>query len=67
MRFAAIIYLNGLSSKADSLINTPSSRSFVGNEFVIANDFYKDCKTALNMTIRVASEQRIFTTNVFIL
>ena len=64
MRFAAIIYLNGLSSKADSLINTPSSRSFVGNEFVIANDFYKDCKTALKMTIRVASEQHISTTNV---
>jgi len=64
MRFTASIYLNGLSSKADSLIETPSSRNFVGTEFVIANGFYKDCKTALKMTIRVASEQRISTTNV---
>ena len=31
----------------------------------MANGFYKDCKTAPKLAIRVASEQRISTTKVF--
>ena len=31
----------------------------------MANGFYKDCKTAPKLTIRVASEQSISTNNVF--
>jgi hypothetical protein len=64
-RFNATIVLNGLSAKADTLIDTRASLNFVSKEFVVANGFYKDCKTAPKLTIRVASEQRISTTNVF--
>ncbi len=31
----------------------------------MTNGFYKDCKTFPNLSIRVASEQRISTTNLF--
>ena len=51
--------------KADNLIDTASSLNFVSKEFVMANGFYKDCKTAPKLAIRVASEQRISTTKVF--
>ena len=65
MRFNAIVVLNGLSCKADTLIDTATSLNFARNEFVVANGFYKDCKTALKLTIRSASEQRISTTKMF--
>ena len=58
MRFNATIVLNGLSTKADTLIDTTSSLNFVNKEFVMANGFYKDYKTASKLAIRVASEHR---------
>ncbi len=65
MRFTATIYYKELSSKADTLIGNAASIKLVGKEFVMANDFYKDCKTAPKVSIRIASEQRISTTKVF--
>jgi hypothetical protein len=65
MRFKATIVLDGLSTKADTLIDTTASLNFASKEFVVANGFFKDCKTAPKLTIRVASEQRISTTKVF--
>jgi len=66
MRFTPSVFLNGLSSKADTLIDTTTSLNFVNKEFVnMANGFYKYCKTAPKMTIRVACEQGISTTKVF--
>ena len=65
MRFNAIFVLNGLSAKAYTLIDTTTSLNFVSKEFVVANSFYKDCKTAPKLVIRVANEQRISTTKVF--
>jgi len=53
-----------LSVKADTFIDTTTSLSFASKECVIANGFYKDCKTASKLAIRVASEQRIYTTKV---
>jgi len=61
-RFTALISLNGLTTKADALIDTTTSLNFVSKEFVMANGFYKDCKTTPKLVIRVASEQRISTT-----
>ncbi len=46
MRFTATISYKELSSKADTLIDTAASLNFVNKEFVFANGFYKDCKTA---------------------
>ena len=65
MRFNATVFLNGLSAKADTLIDTKASLNFVSKEFVMANGFYKDCKTAPKLATRGASEQRISTTKVF--
>ena len=65
MRFAATISLNGLSTNGDTLIDAATSLNFFSKEFGMANGFYKDCKTAPEMAIRVASEQRISTTKVF--
>jgi len=65
MRFNAIVFKNGLPSKADTLIDTTTSLNFVNKKFVMANDLYKDSKTALKLAIRVASEQRASTTKVF--
>jgi hypothetical protein len=56
MRFNGTIVLNGLSAKADTLIYTTASLYFVSKEFVVANGFYIDCKTAPKLAIRVASE-----------
>ena len=36
----------------------------MSKEFVMANGFYKDCKIAPKLVVRVASEQRISTTKV---
>jgi hypothetical protein len=52
---------NGLSAKADALIDTAASYNFVSKEFVMANGFYKYCKTAP----KLACEQRMSTTKVF--
>jgi hypothetical protein len=65
MRFNATIVLNGLSAMADTLIDTSASLNFVSKKFVMADGFYKDCKTAPKLAIRVASEQRISTAEVF--
>ena len=62
MRFNARVFLNGLSTKAYTLIETAASLTFVSKEFVMASGFDKDCKTAPTLAIRVASEQRISTT-----
>ncbi len=59
MRFNATVVLNGLSPKADTLIHTTASLNFVSKEFVVANGFYKDCKSTPKLDTRVASEQRI--------
>ena len=65
MCFNATVFLNGLSAKADILIDTSASLNFVSKEFVLADGFYKVCKTAPKLTIKVVSEQRISTTKVF--
>ena len=65
MRFNATFVLNGLSPKADTLIDTSASLNFVSKEFVMTNGFYKACKTPPKLVIRVGSEQRISTTKVF--
>ena len=46
MRFNATVVLNGLSAKADTLIDTTASLNFLSKQFVVANGFYKDCKIA---------------------
>ena len=65
MLFVASVSLNGFSAKADTLIDTTTSLNCVSTECGLANGFYKACKTAPKMAIRVASEQRISTTKVF--
>jgi hypothetical protein len=64
MYFNETVSLNGLSAKADTLIDISVSLNFVSEEFVMVNGFYKDCMTASKLTIRVASEQRISMTKV---
>ena len=65
MRFTASISYNGVSSEADTLIETTASLNFVSKDFVVTNGFYTDCKTVLKLSIRVASEHRISTTKLF--
>ena len=65
MRFNATVVFYGLSTKADTLIDTTFSLNFVSKEFVMATGFYKYCKTAPKLVTIVASEQRISTTKVF--
>ena len=65
MRFTASLSCNELSSKADTLIDTAVSLNFVNKNCVMTNGFYKDCKTIPKLSILVASEQRISTTNMF--
>ncbi len=54
-----------MSLKSDTLIDTAASLNFVSKEFVMANGFYKDLKTAPKLSILVASEHRISTTKAF--
>ena len=54
MRFNATAVPNGLSPKGHTLIDTAASLKFLSKEFVVANGFYKDCKTAPKLAIRVA-------------
>ncbi len=56
LRFTAIVSYKELSSEGDTLIHTTASLNFAGKEFVVANGFYRDCKTVLKLSIRVASE-----------
>jgi hypothetical protein len=65
MRFTASASYNGLSSEADALIDTEASLNFVSKDFVVTNDFHKDCKTVPKLSIRVDSERRISTTKLF--
>jgi hypothetical protein len=65
MRFTATVSYNGLSSKANTLIDTAASLNFLSKDFVVTTGFYTDCKTVPKLSIQVASEQRIFTTKVF--
>ena len=65
MRFIASVSYNGLSSKTDTLIDTAASLNFVSKNFVVTNGLYKDDKIVPNLSIRVASEQRISMTKVF--
>ena len=53
-----------VTAKAYTFIDTVALLNFVSKEFVIADGFYKDCKTAPKLVIRVASERRIYTTKV---
>ncbi len=62
MRFTSTVVLNEFSAKAGILIDTTTSLNFISKECVMTNVFYKDCKTAPKLAIRVASEQRISTT-----
>jgi len=54
---------NGLSSNADTLIDTAASIKFVSKFFAMTNGFCKDCKTIPKLSIRLPSEHRISTTN----
>jgi hypothetical protein len=65
MRFTASVSYDGLSSKANALIDTGASLIFFSKDFAVTNGFYKGCKTAPKLSIRVASEQRISTTKLF--
>jgi hypothetical protein len=65
MRFTASVSYDGLSSKANTYIDTTASLNFVSKDFVVANGFYKDCKTVPKLSIRGASEQRISTPKLF--
>ena len=56
MRFNAIVVFNRLSAKAYTLIDKAASLNFLSKEFVVADGFYKDCKTAPKLAIKVASE-----------
>ena len=57
-------FFYGVPAKADTLIDTSASLHFVSKKCVMDNGFYKDCKTAPKLAIRVASEQRISMTKV---
>jgi hypothetical protein len=65
MRFTASVSYDGLSSKANTLIDTTASLNFVSKDFVVTNGFYEDCKTVPKLSIRVASERCISTTKLF--
>ena len=45
MRFTAILSYNGLFVKVDTLIDIEASLNHVSKEFIMANSFYKACKT----------------------
>ena len=53
-------------AKANTLIDIAALHNFVSKEFVIAYGSYKDFQTAPILAIRVASEHRISTTQVFL-
>ena len=67
MRFISTVPYIGLSSKSDTLIDKASSFNFVSKEFVMAYVFQKYCMTVPKLSIRGASEHRIFTTQMFVL
>ncbi len=65
MRFTALVSLENISSKADTLIDTAASLNFVSKRFLNANVFYKYYKAAPKIAVRVANEQRISTDKIF--
>ena len=65
MRFTALVSQENISSKADTLIDTAASLNFVSKRFLNANNFYKYCKAAPKIAVRVANEQRISTDKIF--
>ena len=67
MRFTSIVSYNGLFLKVYTLIDTAASIDIVSKEFVMTNGLCTDYKIAPKLAIRVASEQRISTTKVFVL
>ena len=54
-----------MSAKTHTLIDTAILISFVSKEFVMADGFYEDCKTASKLALRVAIGQHISMTRVF--
>ena len=65
-RFTSLVSYNGLSSKANTIIDATISLKFASKEFVIAKGFYKDYKTASKLSIRVARKKSISTTDYFV-
>ena len=66
MRFTAVISQENVTSKADTLlIDTAASLNFVSKKFLNTNEFYKYCKAAPKIVVRVANEQRIVTSKIF--
>jgi hypothetical protein len=61
MRFTAVVSQENPTSKADTLIDTAASLNFVSKRFLNASGFYKYCKAAPKIAVRVANEQRIST------
>jgi hypothetical protein len=62
MRFIAYVFLNGLSTKEDTFVDTTASLNFVSKDLFMANGFYKDYKIALKLAIRIANAHRIYAT-----
>ncbi len=56
MRFNAVVSQENLISKADTLIETAASLNFVSKRFLNANGFYKYCKAAPKVAVKVANE-----------
>ena len=65
MRFTDAVSQENKTSKADTLIDTAASLNFVSKKFLNANGFYKYCKSAPKIVVRVANEQRIATNKIF--
>jgi hypothetical protein len=65
MRFTDVVSQDNITCKADTLINTAASLNFVSKMFLNANEFYKYCKAAPKIVVRVANEQRIVTDKIF--
>ncbi len=65
MRFTHTLSYKELSSRAYTLIDIATSLYFFSKEVVMANGFYKECKTPPKLSIRVANELRISTTKEF--
>ena len=51
MRFTASVSYDGLSSMAETLIDTIASFNFASKDFAESNGFYKGCKTVPKLSI----------------
>ncbi len=65
MRFNDVVFQENLTSNVDTLIDTASRLNFVIKQFLSSNGFYKYCKAAPKLTVKVANEQRISTDKIF--